>query len=115
MPIDVDLLPLFDTTVTIEKRTSSHTGIYPNPGYGSPTTYYAHIERSADMVKTDEGREIVSKRKVFLYHQDWGTSNIPRVVDRITLPDTHAPTQPPILMVQIVSDDAGIHHCVAWM
>ena len=113
--IDVDLLPLFSDTVTIAKRTSTHTGPYPQPGYGSPTTYYAHIERSADMVKTDEGQEIVSKRKVYLFHQNWGTSNIPKVVDRITLPETHEPRQSPILMVQLVSDDQGLHHCVVWM
>lgn len=115
MPIDVDLEPLFADTITIERRTCSHTDGYVSAGYGPAVEYQAKIERSAELDRNDEGREIVSRRKVFLYISSaWTAANVPRVVDRLTLPETHAPTQPQIRLVQPVSDENGIHHIVLW-
>lgn len=115
MAIDPVLFDLFDTTVTIAKRTSTHTDGYPKPGFGTATTYSAKIERSEDLVRTEQGHETVSRRKVYLYNAaGWGSSNMPRVYDRLTLPDTHAPTTPQIMLVQPVSDENGINHVVLW-
>jgi hypothetical protein len=117
MAIDPVLQELFDTTVTIAKRTSVHTSGYTKPGYGSATTYAAKIERSEDTVRTEQGHEVVARRKVFLYSTTaWSNAaNIPRTTDRLTLPATHGPpTQPQIMMVQIVSDENGINHIVLW-
>ena len=115
MAIDPVLYELFDTSVSIQKRTSTHTDGYPKPGYGSAVSYAAKIERSEDFVRTEQGHEIVSRRKVYLYSSTgWTASNMPRVYDRLTLPETHAPTQPQIMLVQPVSDEYGINHVVIW-
>jgi len=116
MAIDVDLEPLFDATVTIAKRSCTHTDGYPKPGYGTAKSYYAHIERSADLRRMEGGREIVSKRKVFLYSSTgWTAATIPTPADRMTLPNTHGPdVTPQIMLSQIVSDEFGIHHIVLW-
>jgi hypothetical protein len=115
MPIDLVLQPLFDTTATIAKRSSSHTDGYTDPGYDTPTTYYAHIERSEETVRREDGREFVSRRKVFLYcSTGWTATNMPRTSDQLTLPATHPPTTPQIMMITPVSDEYGIHHIVIY-
>ena len=120
MPVDVDLQPLFDTTVTVCKRTSTHTSGYPTPGYQSTsagTTYNAHIELGEILVRTEKGHEVRSTRKIFLYHTTaWSNSaNIPRVTDKVILPATHPPTEPPIFSVAPVSDEDGIHHILMFV
>lgn len=112
MPIDAVLEELFDTEITISQRTSSHTTAgYPKPGYGTAVTYSAHIERAEEFVRTEQGSEAVGRRHVFLYcSTGWTVSNIPRVTDKITLPDTHQPTTPQILAVRPVSDEFGVSY-----
>ena len=113
MSINLALELLFDTTATVAPSTS--VDVYTNPSYGAAVTYKAHIERSEEMHRTDEGQERISKRKVFLYSEDgWTSSNVPTADSQLTLPGTHPPTQPQIIMVQPVSDENGIHHVVLW-
>ena len=66
MAISPALYILFSHTVQIAYRTSS-LDVFGKPSYGTPVTFNAHIERSADLVRTDAGREVVAKRKVFLW------------------------------------------------
>lgn len=113
MAIDISLKLLFDTTATIAKSTGMD--VYTNPSYGTPTTYAAHIERSEEMHRTDQGQERISKRKVFLYNAaGWTSATVPTADWQLTLPGTHPPTQPQIIMVQPVSDEHGINHIVLW-
>jgi hypothetical protein len=112
MAISAGLKLLFDTTVTIEPRSSVDE--YDKPTYGSAVTYPAHIERSADFVRGEFGPEVVNRRKVFLYHTAWTSANIPTVNDRLTLDANHNGIKPQIMMVQISSDEKGISHVVLW-
>jgi hypothetical protein len=113
MAIDAALEELFDTTVTVAPR--SGIDDYTKPTYGSAVTYSAHIERAEELLRTDVGQERVSKRKVFLYNAaGWTGSNMPTANSQLTLPATHPPTTPQIIMVQPVSDENGIHHVVLW-
>ena len=113
MAIDPLLKDLFSHNVTIAKRTGLDK--FSKPTFGAATTYPAAIERSQDTVRTDQGHETVSKRKVFLYSSvGWTSSTVPSSEDQLTLPGTHAPTHPQILMVQNVSDERGLHHIVLW-
>lgn len=119
MPIDVDLQPLFNATVTICKRTSTHSNGYTKPGYQSTsagTSYDAHIEQSEMLFRTDQGHITRSVRKIFLYSTTaWSqSSNIPRVTDKIILPDSFSPKEPPIFSVSPVSDENGIHHVLVF-
>jgi hypothetical protein len=60
------------------------------------------------MVRIMTGEEAVSHITVYLAPGAIG------VQDRLTLPAPFSPTQPTILDVQHVSDDAGQHHTVVY-
>jgi hypothetical protein len=115
MGINVELQPLFDTTIIICKKTSGHSSGYAKIGWqatSAGTTYNAHIERFEELVRTEKGHEVVSRRKIFLYSTTaWSsTNNIPTVNDKIILPATHPPREPQIMMSAPVSDENGINH-----
>ena len=113
MAIDIALEILFDASVMVAKSTGMDA--FTNPSYASPTTYAAHIERSEEMHRTDEGQERISKRKLFLYSESgWTSATVPTADWKLTLPTTHPPTTPQIIMVQPVSDENGINHVVLW-
>jgi hypothetical protein len=114
MAISKALYPLFSHSVQIARRTS--TTKWGKPGYATPTTYKAAIERSADLVRTENGREVVAKRKIFLWSQTWTTTNIPQPTDKLILPATHqgTTTNAQIIFSQLVSDERGIGHVVLW-
>lgn len=117
MPIDVALQPLFNTTITICKPSSKHTSGYGKIGWQATSagkSYSAHIERSEEFIRTDEGHVVVSRRKIFVYSTTaWSnSSNIPTSNDKIILPATHPPREPVIKMISPVSDENGIHHLV---
>lgn len=114
MPIPKGLRALFDTTCIICKKTSTHSGIYSKVGWestSSGTTYPAHIERAQELVRTEEGHVVVSRRKVFLYSATgWTSSTVPDIDDKIILPATHPPTEPQIRSISPVSSERGIEH-----
>lgn len=108
------LRALFDTTITICKKTSEHSGIYPKVGWqttSNGTTYPAHIERAQELVRSEMGHVVVSRRKVFIYSATgWLSSTVPDIDDKIILPATHPPVEPQIRSVMPVSSDKGIEH-----
>ncbi len=112
MGISKELKPLFSDTASITKRVSSHSDGYPTPGFASSgISYSAHIERGESFVRTETGQINVARRKVFLYSSTgWATTSIPRVFDKLTLPESHPPRNPQMLSVSIVSDERGLHH-----
>lgn len=114
MAISPVLRSLFDQNVTIRRQTSKHTDGYPKPGYQSTSaskTYPAKIELGEIFIRTEHGHETVGGYKVFLFSSSlWTSSNVPRVVDKIVLPDTHQPTEPTIISIAPVSDENGINH-----
>jgi len=117
MPVDVDLQPLFDQTVTVCKRTSTHTAGYPRPGYQSTSagkSYKAHIEDAEVFVRTETGHEVVGGWKIFVYSTTaWSqTTNFIKARDKIVLPSGFEPNTPQIISASIVSDDFGPHHMV---
>lgn len=122
MAINPGLRLLFDTSVTICKRTCNSSGGYTKPSWqttSAGTSYPAHIERSADTVRTETGQEFVARRKVFLYSSTgWSsTSNtaMPGNGDKLILPKSHGDVrEPQIMLSQVVSDEKGINHIVLW-
>lgn len=99
----------FNYTVQISKRTNVSTDGYNIPTYGSPVNVPAKMELSSEIFRSDDGNEITSPRKIFLFTQD-----VPSVHDRITLPAPFTPTNPKILQVRVVTDisPSKIHHVV---
>ena len=72
---------------------------------GTPVSYPAYIEMKNRLIVDAGGREVIARGRVFM-----GTTVVPNVKDQITLPADFVPTTPPMLAVNVVSDEAGIHH-----
>ena len=89
---------LLRSTITVEPRTGQDG--YGMPTYGTAVTVAARIVYRPKMVRSTEGKEVVSGVTA------WVTSQLVTVAatDRITLPDA---TTPRILSVERVPDEAG--------
>jgi hypothetical protein len=71
--------------------------------YGATRTVRARVEGRLRMVLTQTGQERVSTVTVYLGEL---TGTTPR--DRLTLPAAYTPSQPPILAVGLMPDEAGV-------
>lgn len=97
-----DMMP---DTVTIEPFVSRDA--FGDKTYGTARVYTARVQGKNEVVRTRDNVDAVSTVQVYV---DWTPTISPD--DRITLPSRFSPTQPPILSVQPVSDEAGPHHQV---
>lgn len=105
MPIS-DFLDFMPDTVTIYRWLSG--GVSGAPTYSSSgAPYSARIEMKNRLVISSEGREVLARGRVIL-----GTMVAPSVKDKIVLPSEYIPISPPILAVNLVSDEDGAHHVV---
>lgn len=98
-----DMMP---HTITVEPFVSED--MYGKYTYGAPATHQARCQGKNRMVRTATGEEVASTVTVYV-----GLIGM-NVKDRITLPATFHPTQPPILALGQVSDESGSHHTVVY-
>lgn len=75
---------------------------YGVPAYGSPATYDARVVRKPVRVTDVAGDEVVARGVVWL-----ATTDVIDPEDALELPDG---MRPPILRVDRVSDESGVHH-----
>lgn len=99
-----DFLDCCPHSVTVEPFSSLDQ--YSAKTYGAAVTHRARVQGKTQMVNTLSGEEKVSTVTVYLATGTIGAQ------DRLTLPSPFTPTQPDILSVQFVSDEAGQHHTV---
>lgn len=98
-----DWLDFMPDTVTIEPVVSvSVSGV---PTYGAGVNYPAYIEMKNHQVVDKFGKVVVARGRVFL-----GTTTVPDVRSRLTIPSRFQPTQPPIISANAASDESGTHH-----
>ncbi len=90
-------------TVIIEAWSSQDP--YGQPTYSTCSSYPARVEMKSRRIAGSGGVEIAARGRVFL-----ATATVPSAKDRITLPASFVPTQPPILDAFPVNDERGIHH-----
>lgn len=95
-------------TVAIEPYSSQNS--YGEATYGTAVNYPARVEMKSRRIAGSGGVEIAARGRVFL-----GTTTVPTAKDRITLPASFMPTQPPILDACPVNDERGIHHVVVFI
>src|SRR5574342_898332 len=88
---------MLDTTVTIEPYSTGDE--YGVASYGTAVTYAARVESRSRWIAGIAGAEIAARGRVYL-----GTTTIPSVKDRLTLPSGYTPSQPPILEAYPVTD-----------
>lgn len=69
------------------------------------------IEQATKRVRDAQGREVVSQTRLFARPAcDDGTAFTPGLEDELTLPAAYAPRTPPIIRVDRVNDEDGVHH-----
>lgn len=97
-------LDMMADTVTIDPWVSqSVSGV---PAYaGAPVTYPCYIEMKNHLIVDAAGREIMARGRVFM-----GSNVVASVKDKITLPSEYVPVSPPILAVNVATDESGNHH-----
>lgn len=99
-----DFLDMMPDTVQINAFVSRDRA--NNPTYApTSTSYPAYIEMKNHLTVDAKGREVMARGKVFL-----GTATIIGIEDLLTLPAGFSPRTPPIIAVNVVSDEAGTHH-----
>lgn len=109
MAWDPAFLELMPITVTVEEVASRNA--YGAPTYSTATSHRARIREKMERVFDVDGRENWAKSKVWLAPDDDGNLPELKTGSRVTLPDG---TQPPILAVERVHDEDGVHHVVFW-
>ncbi len=97
-------------TVTLEPPTAlSAAGSTSYAGGGKQ--WKARIQHRQKRVYNREGQEVTSNTQVYLPPRPTdGTSVVPTIDFRLTLPAGYAPLQPPILSVGRHNDAQGLHH-----
>lgn len=98
---------LLADTVTVEPHVS--TDASGAKTYGAAVTYRCHIDGRARLVRDNFGEQRAVSVAVYLAATPAVTQE-----DRLTLPAPYSPTQPPIIAVRPVSDEAGWHHQVLY-
>lgn len=98
-----DIMP---QTVTIEPWTGFSDG-GAGSTYGTSYNSACRIQMKNHQAVTKDGRTVTARGKVFLL-----SLVIPTVKDRVTLPMSYTPRQPPIIDVNVEDDETGNHHIV---
>lgn len=76
------------------------------PTFSSTTREYkCRIELKNHLVIDSHGREVMARGRVIM-----GTVAEVDVRDQVTLPDEYNPIKPPIIAVNLISDEDGPHH-----
>ncbi len=114
MTWDAELMDFLTTTVTYAAHVSM-TLSGAQTFTTAPIEVPARIEQDTKLVRDSFGREVVSMTQVFMRPvSSTGSTYIPTIKDKITLPANYLPRTPPIINVlrhnDAQSEDGGIHH-----
>ena len=101
MAVEYELLQMMTEVITV--KTAKTLNNYGEKTYsGSPTSYYAKIDRSPSMVRDQQGRTVNASATLII------DSTTIKAVDEITMPDGSTPQ---ILTVSTFRDYLGaLHH-----
>lgn len=98
-----DMMPDTITLDAFVSRSVSGVPTYAN----NPVPYPARINLKNHRVINARGREVTARGRVYV-----GTTILPSVEDKLTLPAGYVPLSPPIIAANPVSDESGTHHIV---
>ncbi len=90
-------------TVTVEPLVSRDG--YGTPTYGAAVTYQCRVSGAQKQVVDVAGVERTSKARIYIM-----SNPAIEPTDRLTMPAGFVPQQPPILAVNLLSDETGAHH-----
>ena len=107
MSFDASFLGLMPHSIIIAPFSSETAEAVVTTGAG--ITYQGRVEIKASRVMLNDGREILSRGRVYL-----ATTAAISVRDVVTLPAAFAPVNPPLLNVRQVHDEDGPHHTILY-
>lgn len=99
-----DFLDFMPETVQINTYASiSVSGVVTYSA--TATSYPARIEMKNHLIVDRTGRTVVARGRIFL-----GTTTVPDIKDKVTLPSQYSIRTPPIIDVNPCDDESGVHH-----
>lgn len=101
-----EFLDFMPDTVTVNAKTGqsvSAAASFSTVGVDYP----ARIEMKNHLVVGVDGRTVTARGRIYM-----GTTTAPGLEDKVTLPVGFTPRIPPIISVNLVSDESGPHHVV---
>lgn len=117
MALEAEYLALMPLRITVQPYESMSTDGFGGRSYGDALTFAARYEPVSALTKDSRQRNVVGKGVLIMdIDATDGTRHVCSVSDLITVPDelqvpgVHA--NPPIIDVQPVYDDSGLHHQV---
>lgn len=99
----LDMMPDQVTIFAWVSRSVSNVPTYSTTG----VVYPAHIELKNRLIVAANGQEVMSRGRIYL-----GTAAIPDVKDKLVLPSNYVPLSPPILAVNVSTDENGDHNTI---
>lgn len=102
-PITGDLAEFFVDEITIEPYTGQD--VFGDETYGTAATYACRMKGKHKTVRLQTGEEKVSTVQAVLNSVAGATNQ-----DRVTLPARFKPNSPPIMAVEVSTDENGPHH-----
>ncbi len=101
MALESGFKEMASTTVSIEPL-STHSA-YGAPSFDTAVEYIAHVEEDVQLVRKNDGQEVLTKFRVFVM----SSSALISTHDRI---DAAGSTELSIAQVLTLNDDEGQHH-----
>lgn len=99
----LDMMPDQVTIYPWVSRSVSNVPTYSTTG----AIYQAHIELKNRLIVDHNGQEVMARGRVYL-----GTAAMPDVKDKLVLPYKYTPQSPPILAVNVSTDENGDHNTI---
>lgn len=115
MAFEAEFLSMMPDRITVEPYVSMSTDGYAVRTYGAAKTFAARVEPYGKLTKDSQHKDVVSNTRIFMPATDTaGTTYILNIADRVTMPAAYTATgihaNPPIISVQPVNDEDGLHH-----
>ena len=99
--LESEFKEMASTTVSIEPL-SGHSG-YAAPSYGAAVEYVAHVEEDVQLVRKNDGQEVLTKFRVFVMSSSASIGTHDRI-------DAAGSTELSIAQVLTLNDEDGQHH-----
>lgn len=113
MALDSQFLDVMNATITVENVQGTSSGGWGARDFASPVNVMARIEQFIEKAQSHEGKEVVTKGRLYVSPVDTTSSQTPITVrppDRITIPSGYilgAGPTPRIISVEQHNDENG--------
>lgn len=113
MTLDSQFVDVMNATITVENVQGTSSGGWGARGFAAPINVLARIEQFIAKAQSHEGKEVVTKGRIYMSPVDTTSSQTPVTVrppDRITIPAGYilgAGPTPRIINVEQHNDETG--------